>query len=56
MKLLLCDHAKQCKHVCKHAWPHEKYGKYCTKYYNCVYVKAGDKTVCKPLKEKEEKP
>ena len=51
---LLCDHAAECGQICKHAWPHESYGKYCVENYFCVHVEAGDKTVCKPLKEKEE--
>jgi len=63
---VLCDHAAECGQRCKHALAHESYGKQCDESWLCVHVRAGERTVCKPLatftrdmkfplKEKEEK-
>ena len=53
--MLLCDHAAECGQRCKHATAHPSFGKQCEDSWLCVHVKAGERTVCKPLKEKEEK-
>ena len=59
---LLCDHAAECGQRCKHATAHESYGQQCEREWMCVHVRAGQRTVCKPLDDvsvdegKEEKP
>jgi len=54
--MLLCDHAAECGQRCKHATAHESYGKQCEGEWKCVHVKVDERTVCKPLAEKEETP
>jgi len=52
--MLLCDHAAECNQKCKHATAHESYGKQCEDSWLCVHVRVNERTVCKPIKEKEE--
>jgi len=51
--MLLCDHAIECGQRCKHAIAHESFGQQCEGEWKCVHVKADERTLCKPLKEKE---
>jgi hypothetical protein len=53
IKMLLCDHAIECGQRCKHAIAHESFGQQCEGEWKCVHVKADERTLCKPLKEKE---
>jgi hypothetical protein len=51
---LLCDHAAECGQRCKHAVAHESCGAQCEGVWFCVHIKAGERTVCKPLEDKKE--
>ena len=52
---ILCDHAIECKQKCRHALPHETYGRSCEEAFYCGYIGPAERTLCKPLAKKEGK-